>query len=108
MTLSTHVLDTARGVPAADLPVVVERLGDDGVWTVAGTGVTGPDGRAADLVPAERWAAGRWRLVFDTVAYLGPDAFLPRVTVELAVASDGHHHVPLLLSPFRYTTYRGT
>jgi 5-hydroxyisourate hydrolase len=101
MTLSTHVLDTARGEPAAGVSV---RLEQDGV--VRNRAVTDADGRVNDLGPV---TAGRYRLIFDTGAYLGPDAFFPSVTVEFAVADTRrHYHVPLLLSPFGYSTYRGS
>ena len=105
MTLSTHVLDTARGEPAAGVPVRLER---DGA-TVA-EAVTDADGRVRDLVPGTGpIATGRYRLVFDTAAYLGPGAFFPSVSVDFAVAdADRHYHVPLLLSPFGYSTYRGS
>ncbi len=69
---------------------------------------TDADGRATDLVPAAEWGPGRWRLVFDTAAHLGADAFLPSVTIEFALFGHEHHHVPLLLSPFGFSTYRGT
>ena len=100
MTLSTHVLDTARGEPAAGVNVRLER---DGTTVVEA--VTDADGRVRDLGPV---SAGRYRLVFDTGAYLGPDAFFPAVTVEFTVTGDRHYHVPLLLSPFGYSTYRGS
>jgi 5-hydroxyisourate hydrolase len=100
MSLSTHVLDTARGEPAAGVRVTLQR---DGVTVTEA--VTDADGRVRDLGPM---SAGRYRLVFDTAAYLGPDAFFPSVTVEFAVTVDRHYHVPLLLSPFGYSTYRGS
>ncbi|MCW2642573.1 MAG: hydroxyisourate hydrolase [Dactylosporangium sp.] len=108
MTLSTHVLDTARGEPAAGVPVRLERH-DRGVWTPIADGHTDGDGRLRDWVPAESWGAGRYRLVFDTAAYLGPDAFFPEVLVVFQVSAARRHlHVPLLLSPFGHTTYRGS
>ena len=100
MTLSTHVLDTARGEPAAGVTVTLER---DGVVLKRAT--TDADGRVNDFGPVE---AGRYRLVFDTGAYLGPDAFFPSVTVEFTITANRHYHVPLLLSPFGYSTYRGS
>jgi hydroxyisourate hydrolase len=108
VTLSTHVLDTARGEPAAGVPVRLERH-DRGVWTPIADGHTDGDGRLRDWVPAESWGAGRYRLVFDTAAYLGPDAFVPEVLVVFQVSAARRHlHVPLLLSPFGHTTYRGS
>jgi 5-hydroxyisourate hydrolase len=105
MSLSTHVLDTGRGEPAAGVPVRLELA--DG--TTVAEGVTGADGRLRDWVPADRWRAGAYRLVFATSAYLGPGAFFPEVAVAFTVADpDRHYHVPLLLSPFGYTVYRGS
>ena len=108
MSLSTHVLDNARGEPAAGVPVTLERHDGHG-WVAVASGRTDADGRLRDWVPAQGWDAGRYRLVFDTGAYLGPDAFFPEVSVVFAVADPArHHHVPLLLSPFGYATYRGS
>ncbi|MFJ8815303.1 hydroxyisourate hydrolase [Amycolatopsis thermoflava] len=102
--VTTHVLDTAAGRPAADVAVRLETI--DG--TVIAQGHTDDDGRVRDLGPAEL-DPGVYRLVFDTGAYLGPDAFFPEVTVAFRI-TDGtqHHHVPVLLSPFSYSTYRGS
>jgi 5-hydroxyisourate hydrolase len=105
MTVTTHVLDTARGRPAAGVPVALERVAGDG-WEHVGRGETDVDGRVRDLSPT---GAGRHRLIFDTGAYLGDDAFYPRVTVEFTLEQgEDHYHVPLLLSPFGYSTYRGS
>ncbi|GAA4422643.1 hydroxyisourate hydrolase [Actinokineospora soli] len=103
VSLSTHVLDTARGAPAAGVPVRHEYR-DGPEWVIADAGTTDADGRITG------WTAdpGVHRLVFDTGAYLGHDAFYPSATVEFLVSDDRHHHVPLLLSPFGYTTYRGS
>jgi 5-hydroxyisourate hydrolase len=108
-TITTHVLDTARGRPAAGVPVRLERAAGDG-WELVGAGTTGGDGRARDLLPAGTpAAAGTWRLTFDTAAYLGAGGFWPRVSVTFTVRDAAeHHHVPLLLSPYGYSTYRGS
>jgi 5-hydroxyisourate hydrolase len=108
LTISTHVLDVARGVPAAGVPVSLERL-EGADWAHVGEAVTDADGRAS-LVPDGPGAlGGRFRLTFDAAAYHGPEAFHPQVVVVVELASgSGHTHVPLLLSPFGYTTYRGT
>lgn len=103
MTISTHVLDTARGEPAVGMPVRLERLGRDD-WVPVADGITDNDGRLRDWVPASQWASGRYRMVFDTGG-----AFFPEVVVVFEVREPGRpHHVPLLLSPYGYTTYRGT
>ena len=111
--ITTHVLDTSRGRPAADLAVTLERLERDGASTEVGRGRTDPDGRARALMPeGAEVAPGRYRLRFDTGAWFtrqGIDGFFPEVTVEFDVRdTDRHCHVPLLLSPYGYCTYRGT
>jgi 5-hydroxyisourate hydrolase len=102
--VTTHVLDTAAGRPAAGIAVRFETA--DG--TPIAEGRTDDDGRIRDLGP-DTLDPGVYRLVFDTGAYLGPDAFFPEVTLAFRI-TDGtaHHHVPLLLSPFAYSTYRGS
>jgi 5-hydroxyisourate hydrolase len=110
-SLSTHVLDTAAGRPAAGLHVTLESA--DG--TVAASGVTDGDGRVGDL--ASELPAGDHRIRFDTGAWFagqGLRAFYPEVVVAFTVGdeadepNDEHFHVPLLLSPFGYSTYRGS
>ena len=100
--VTTHVLDTAAGRPAVGIPVTLEDTGG-----VLATGTTDVDGRVGDLGP-ERLAPGTYRLRFDTAAYSGGAAFFPEVLVTFVVQGDAHHHVPLLLSPFGYSTYRGS
>jgi 5-hydroxyisourate hydrolase len=105
--ITTHVLDTAQGRPAAGVPVTLERGPG---WTEVGSGRTGNDGRLAELGSAE--AAGPYRLRFDTGTYfeaVGARAFFPEVTVQFNVERpEEHFHIPLLLSPFGYSTYRGS
>ncbi|HEY3735373.1 MAG TPA: hydroxyisourate hydrolase [Streptosporangiaceae bacterium] len=111
MTLSTHVLDAALGQPAADVPVRLERH-EGGNWVTVAAGVTGADGRLADWLPDGGLAAGMHRLTFDTGAYFGGrgvTAFYPEVVVTFRIDdAAGHYHLPLLLSPFAYSTYRGS
>jgi 5-hydroxyisourate hydrolase len=105
MTLSTHVLDTGTGEPAPDIAVRLERE-HDGAWLELAAGTTDGDGRLRDWVPQAQWHAGTYRLVFDTAAR---SPFFPEVSVVFFVAEPSrHHHVPLLLSPYGYTTYRGS
>ncbi len=106
--ITTHVLDTARGRPAAGVAIRLERDA-----RVLGSGATDDDGRLRDLLPAgEPLEPGAYRLVFDTGAYFaaqGTEAFYPQVAVDFEVRDGAqHHHVPLLLSPFGYSTYRGS
>ncbi|MEV6826561.1 hydroxyisourate hydrolase [Amycolatopsis sp. NPDC051102] len=102
--VTTHVLDTAKGRPAAGIAVRFETAGGKPI----AEGRTDDDGRIRELGP-ETLEPGAYRLIFDTGAYLGPDAFFPEVALTFRI-SDGtaHHHVPLLLSPFAYSTYRGS
>jgi len=102
--LSTHVLDLGRGKPAAGVAVRLERDAE----TLA-KGRTDDDGRLAAWVPAEGWAAGDYRLVFDVAGYLDDPTFFPEVVIGFRVSEPGqHHHVPLLLNRHGYTTYRGS
>lgn len=107
--ITTHVLDTALGRPAHGVPVRLESV-SEGVTTLA-TATTNADGRVADLGP-ERVPAGTYRLVFDTAAYFeatGQSGFFPEVMLTFTLADpDQHYHVPVLLSPFAYSTYRGS
>jgi 5-hydroxyisourate hydrolase len=110
MTLSTHVLDAGRGSPAAGVPVTLHRRVGEG-WELLGTGHTDSDGRVGGLVP-DGITPGVHRLDFDTGAYFaatGQTGFYPEVRVTFDVVDpDQHYHVPLLLSPFAYSTYRGS
>jgi 5-hydroxyisourate hydrolase len=108
MTLSTHVLDTSSGRPAGGVVVRVEAFTGDG-WRPVTTGTTDVDGRIGDLLGEETLVRGEYRLTFEVGAYLGDDAFYPEIAVVFRVDSpDEHHHIPLLLSPFGYSTYRGS
>ena len=109
--LSTHVLDTAVGRPAAGIAVRLEvREGED--WRELASCATNADGRVAPLLPAgTALAAATYRLTFDVAAYLAARGagFYPYVTIVFTVRDAAqHHHVPLLLSPFGYSTYRGS
>jgi 5-hydroxyisourate hydrolase len=105
--ISTHVLDTSAGRPAAGITVALEARDGEG-WRELGRAITDADGRARDLAGAVGATPGIHRLVFGTAAHLGPGAFFPEVSVTFAVAGEDHLHVPLLLSPFGYSTYRGS
>ncbi len=108
VTVSTHVLDTVRGEPAGDVYVRLERRDATG-WRQLSEGRTGADGRVAHRVPMRGWQAGGYRLVFYVEPYLGGGAFFPEIIVAFQVTdTDRDYHVPLLLSPYGYTTYRGS
>ncbi len=101
MSLSTHVLDTARGVPAAGVAIELRREGE-----VVATVETDADGRARLL---DDTTAGEYELVFAVGNYFGERAFLDRVPVRFTIADpEAHYHVPLLVSPWSYSTYRGS
>lgn len=107
--ITSHVLDTSVGRPAEGVAVRLEHAGRDR-WELIADTVTDRDGRVARFGD-EPLAAGLFRLVFGTGRYYAGqdvDSFYPEVTVSFRVTDDGHYHVPLLLSPFGYTTYRGS
>jgi 5-hydroxyisourate hydrolase len=106
--VTSHVLDATTGRPAAGVPLRLEARTGAG-WAFVGDAVTDADGRASQLGP-EALAEGVYRVVFDTARWFGDrPAFYPEVVIvfELAAASE-HYHIPLLLSPFAYSTYRGS
>jgi len=110
--ITTHVLDTARGRPAAGVPVSLESKSEGG-WALVGRGTTDADGRLRDLAPADFvLTEGEYRLTFDAGAYLsaaGVPGFYTEVVVAFVVRDPAsHYHVPLLLSPYGYSTYRGS
>ncbi len=110
--ITTHVLDTARGRPAAGVPVTLETRSGGG-WTTLGRGRTDADGRLRGLLPADfTLSEGDYRLTFDAGAYFaaaGAEGFYSEVTVSFVVRDPrAHYHVPLLLSPYGYSTYRGS
>jgi len=110
--ITTHVLDLSQGRPAAGIAVRLERGGPGGAWTAAAERRTDADGRVRDFLEPGTLATGHWRLTFATGAYFGARGvatFLPEVTITFEVLDAAqHHHVPLLLSPFGYSTYRGS
>jgi len=111
--ITTHVLDTAKGRPAAGVEVTLERADGANRWETLGSGSTDTDGRLKTLWPPSKpLVPGVYRLVFDTAAYFAAEAvpaFYPQVAIVFeTVAGEGHYHVPLLLNPFGYTTYRGS
>ena len=111
--ISTHVLDLAQGTPAKGVPVRLERREISGEWMRVGSSQTDGDGRCAQLLPEdETLRAGLYRLVFDTASYHHAqeiEGFYPIVEITFHVKEgDSAFHLPLLLSPYGYTTYRGS
>ena len=110
--ITTHVLDTSIGRPAEAMPVVleVEEVGTG--WRQVGRGATDKDGRLRDLMPEGSLVEGTYRLTFDTHSYFADrkvEALYPQVSVVFSVRKAAqHYHIPLLLSPFGYSTYRGS
>lgn len=115
--LSTHVLDTMNGCPAAGMKVTLQRVEGTGLQTIK-TVVLNADGRndGGPLLDADSMAVGRYRLLFDVAAYfracgvaLPEPAFIDVVPVDFGIADvQGHYHVPLLVTPWTYATYRGS
>jgi 5-hydroxyisourate hydrolase len=111
--ITTHVLDTARGRPAEGVPITLEVRDEHGSFSLLGQGTTDSDGRLKTLVSdASVLRAGVYRITFDTAAYFatrGEAAFFPSVPIVFEIKdTKQHYHVPLLLSPFGYSTYRGS
>lgn len=116
--LSTHVLDTANGCPAAGMQVKLQRASGDGSYQTVKAITLNHDGRndGGPLLDANSMAVGKWRLVFEVAAYfrgrgvsLPEPPFIDAVQLDFGISdANGHYHVPLLVSPFSYSTYRGS
>ena len=110
--ITTHILDTSSGTPAAGVAVVLSRLAAKGEWTTLATGTTNTDGRVPGLLPeGNTLEPGTYRLHFATGDYFmkrKTGCFHPFVEVVFELKDTRHHHVPLLLNPFGYSTYRGS
>ena len=109
--ITTHVLDVSRGRPARGIAVLLERVGSP-QSTLLARASTDTDGRVKTFTPAPTLQAGTYRLTFEVGPYfatMGVEAFYSRVAIEFDVGDPAqHYHVPLLLSPFGYSTYRGS
>lgn len=108
--ISTHVLDLAEGVGGANVPVTLSKRDAAGTWVQVGTARTDQNGRVRSFGPGADFDAGVYRLQFDMTAYPKAEAkpFFPEITVTFSVTDKaGHYHVPVVVSPFGYSTYRG-
>ena len=109
--ITTHILDTSRGLPAAGVKVQLLQQ-EDGRWILMTVGETNNDGRIGQWADQSEVSAGQYKLVFDTAGYFSKcdvETFYPSVEILFLVTSDNqHYHVPLLLNPFGYSTYRGS
>lgn len=109
--ITTHILDISRGKPASGVLVTLEKRSSDGSWVPVGHGETDSDGRLKSLT-TDSIESGTYRLTFDTATYFRErhvETFFPEAIIVFSVHdSEQHYHVPLLLSPFGYSTYRGS
>ena len=109
--LTTHVLDTSLGKPGKDITIRLKHI-VNGSWQTRAQGITNADGRIGDLLPPNKNVIpGNYKMVFETGDYFKTNdikGFYPTVEIEFTVFDDGHYHVPLLINPFGYSTYRGS
>lgn len=109
--LTTHVLDTSIGKPGKGISISLQ-MPVNGNWQTIAQGITNADGRIADLLPSQKdLAPGNYKLVFDTGSYFTAQkqkGFYPEVEIQFNISDDSHYHVPLLINPFGYSTYRGS
>ena len=109
--LTSHVLDTSLGKPGQNITIRLKRY-LDGSWQTITQGVTNADGRVGDLLPPNKYISpGNYKMVFETENYFsanGIKGFYPEVEITFTVFDESHYHVPLLINPFGYSTYRGS
>lgn len=109
--ITTHVLDTSMGIPSKQIPIILKGFLHN-QWKPISVGVTNKDGRVLDILPPARFLTpGVYTLVFDTETYYKDNnqkGFYPRVSIQFKVIDRTHYHVPLLINPFGYSTYKGS
>jgi len=109
--ITTHALDTSTGIPANEMLITLKGIRDD-QWKPISTGITNTDGRIADLLPAGyKIRPGTYVMIFNTLNYFAnhnQKGFYPEVSIQFTVSDNSHYHIPLLINPFGYTTYRGS
>lgn len=111
LSLSTHILDTTKGLPSIDVPVKLYKLVEN-VWIASSfNGKTDKDGRIKDFPMVDGETNGIYKLRFDTLPYfqkLGVETLYPFIEIPFEIKTESHYHIPLLLNPFGYSTYRGS
>jgi len=109
--LTTHILDTTKGMPARNVKIILYRNEND-QWVEVAKGITNKDGRVADLLQIDvLLETGNYKMRFETKEYFdkeGVATFYPFVEIVFTIATKEHYHIPLLLNPFSYSTYRGS
>ncbi len=110
--ITTHVLDTARGKPAEGISITLQRTSGNDQWETIASGVTNEDGRISDLLAKDDiMPTGTYRMLFKTKNYFenqGVNSFYSSIPIVFKIHDDSHYHIPLLLSPYGYSTYRGS
>ncbi len=110
--ITTHILDTTRGKPAESVTIILYHQETGNGFTELARGITNADGRISDLLPANiTLEKGIYKLKFETLAYYDRQmliTFYPFVEIVFEIITDEHYHVPLLLNPYGYSTYRGS
>lgn len=110
--LTTHILDTSAGKPATGVKIRLEKVGSNNSWEFLAEGITNADGRVADLLAKDKILdPGNYKLIFDTAGYFEKQqkkCFYPSVEIIFEIHDASHYHVPLLLNPYGYSTYRGS
>ncbi|PHR71937.1 MAG: hydroxyisourate hydrolase [Lutibacter sp.] len=109
--ITTHALDTSTGIPANKMLITLKEFKND-KWKPVSVGITNKDGRIGDVLPAgKRLKPANYVMTFNTNAYYeshNQKGFYPEVSIQFAVTDESHYHIPLLINPFGYTTYRGS
>jgi len=109
--ITTHILDTSIGKPATGVSISLQQNGSSG-WETIASGTTNSDGRIPDLLPAGQiLPAGNYGMLFEVAPYFEEQqlkSFYPQIRIEFKVTDNAHYHIPLLLNPFGYSTYRGS
>ena len=110
--ITTHVLNTMTGKPAEGILIVLEEKNKKGKWSELASGITDNDGRISNLLSIDRiMEAGVYRMTFEVKTYFDKqdlDCFYPNVPIVFEIKDQSHYHIPLLLSAFGYSTYRGS